>query len=142
MADSSEQDRKRAKDEVQAEASVPPSPVEWTVRIASVVLVFALLSFVLYNAVTSDATSGFETEVLVDEVEQADSGWIVPILITNQGAEGITEVDFTVEQPGQSSEALHVRIPLIGQGEQRRIHVHLAEDPATSPPSVTIRSFQ
>lgn len=117
--------------------------LEWIVGIISAVLVFAVITFLGYDALFGD-TRPPDLVVTIDRLEQVESGTLVVVALANRGDQAAAEitVEATVNVDGANPRRKEIRFDYVASHAVRR-GAFVVEDPAIDAADVrlTIHGF-
>jgi uncharacterized protein (TIGR02588 family) len=120
-------------DDEDEEEHVPPTLVEWAVRLISVLLLASLIGYVVQMGRQPTVPPRFEYDVMDAEIEQRGESWVVPVEITNAGNESVLELTISAELVNENSavvDSAEITFPLFGPEEKEEVEFWFDEDPA------------
>lgn len=116
----------------------PTSILEWSVRGASLLLVTALLAYLAWDAIRPTQDPSFQVEIHREHLQQRESGWSLPIDITNRGTRAVSQLRYEVVDSSTTRPGV---LPLLGGGETLTVEAWFAEEPRVEEVDVRILTF-
>ena len=118
---------------------------EWITLGTSIVIVLAVAGYLLVEAMREHPpVVPFAMRVLSDEARATESGFVVPLVVTNRGEQTVKELVIRVTtNAGSDKERFEeVTIDYLGEKASERVYLVFDHDPAVSKPLARALSYQ
>ncbi|CAN5512826.1 MAG: hypothetical protein H0V12_12250 [Chloroflexi bacterium] len=105
--------------------------LEWLVLTASIVLIALLVGFLAVHGLTSrDEPPDPQVELHLDKARDASLGWIVPVTVSNGGAEAAEAVRFEARATVDGAEETReIEIDYLPAGTDVELEVAFSQEP-------------
>ncbi len=105
--------------------------LEWVILMASVLLVVGVVGYLLVTGLTNGGPAVIRASVTMDEaVESPDGGWLVPLLVRNEG--GTAAVAIVVEGTATvagSEETSELAVDILAAGSEAELMLGFSGPP-------------
>ncbi len=130
--DAGSDDDRAGAQEASEEKMPPPTLVEWAARLVSVLLLFVLVGYLAWSGYQEEAPIAFGFTVLMEQLDERDGSWVLPVEVTNQGGTSIVNLYMVVELVDEASEVVEeidLDIALMGHGQRQSFDLWWDRDP-------------
>ena len=122
-----------------------PTPLVWAVRLLSLGVLGFIVGYLVYMVITDTVPAQFVIEPDFDAVEPRMGRYVLPVTVTNDSTEAVTDVGVEVrlDLPGEADdETISFTIPLMGEGERAEAEVLFAARPTDANTELAVTSYQ
>jgi uncharacterized protein (TIGR02588 family) len=121
----------------------PPTIVEWSGHLLSILLLLTLVGYVGWMAFQPSTPIAFDYRVLKEEISERGGSWVLPVEVHNQGSSGILDILITAElKDGEEVvDQADISLPLLGPDESVRVELWFDEDPRRYTLSFNVGSY-